>query len=103
MGTMEIKITCSSREITSNQLMAHLVQNFFPVYHIFSFRQTAWSNQRFAPSLLASLAVYNCARVHSGNGDRKSTRLNSSHVRISYAVFCLKKKKNILHETSCRS
>src|SRR3989442_5558560 len=25
-------------------------------------------------------------------GDRKSTRLNSSHVRISYAVFCLKKK-----------
>src|SRR5690554_7706365 len=27
------------------------------------------------------------------HGDRKSTRLNSSHVRISYAVFCLKKKK----------
>src|SRR3989442_5561240 len=29
-----------------------------------------------------------------GSGDRKSTRLNSSHVRISYAVFCLKKKKS---------
>src|SRR5690554_3452053 len=28
-----------------------------------------------------------------GSIDRKSTRLNSSHVRISYAVFCLKKKK----------
>src|SRR5436853_1247645 len=28
-------------------------------------------------------------------GDRKSTRLNSSHLGISYAVFCLKKKKNI--------
>src|SRR3712207_7132840 len=28
-------------------------------------------------------------------GDRKSTRLNSSHANISYAVFCLKKKKNI--------
>src|SRR5690554_7275301 len=28
--------------------------------------------------------------------DRKSTRLNSSHVRISYAVFCLKKKKNLI-------
>src|SRR3712207_7851988 len=27
------------------------------------------------------------------NGDRKSTRLNSSHANISYAVFCLKKKK----------
>src|SRR5437870_13062087 len=29
-----------------------------------------------------------------GAADRKSTRLNSSHVAISYAVFCLKKKKN---------
>src|SRR5690606_39567140 len=29
--------------------------------------------------------------------DRKSTRLNSSHVKISYAVFCLKKKNNRLH------
>src|SRR5699024_11323785 len=29
----------------------------------------------------------------SGWADRKSTRLNSSHVSISYAVFCLKKKK----------
>src|SRR2546430_5069105 len=28
----------------------------------------------------------------SGGGDRKSTRLNSSHSQISYAVFCLKKK-----------
>src|SRR2546430_4646408 len=29
-----------------------------------------------------------------GDADRKSTRLNSSHSQISYAVFCLKKKKN---------
>src|SRR5436305_14526440 len=40
----------------------------------------------------------------SGNGlrrvgDRKSTRLNSSHVRISYAVFCLKKKKKTQKES----
>src|SRR5438067_3098149 len=31
--------------------------------------------------------------VEQGVGDRKSTRLNSSHVSISYAVFCLKKKR----------
>src|SRR5688500_19076064 len=31
--------------------------------------------------------------AESGNVDRKSTRLNSSHLVISYAVFCLKKKK----------
>src|SRR3712207_7495760 len=39
-----------------------------------------------------------------GNGnvtsDRKSTRLNSSHANISYAVFCLKKKKNYSHYPS---
>src|SRR3712207_7193317 len=33
------------------------------------------------------------ARPDRGSGDRKSTRLNSSHANISYAVFCLKKKK----------
>src|SRR5947209_16886360 len=33
---------------------------------------------------------------HRFTGDRKSTRLNSSHANISYAVFCLKKKK--LHQ-----
>src|SRR5690625_3542099 len=32
--------------------------------------------------------------VRRCGGDRKSTRLNSSHVAISYAVFCLKKKKS---------
>src|SRR3712207_7349028 len=31
--------------------------------------------------------------VNATTGDRKSTRLNSSHANISYAVFCLKKKK----------
>src|SRR5690554_7780829 len=37
--------------------------------------------------------VLPAGRRQSGGTDRKSTRLNSSHVRISYAVFCLKKKK----------
>src|SRR5688572_33307064 len=33
----------------------------------------------------------------AGRGDRKSTRLNSSHSQISYAVFCLKKKRDNKH------
>src|SRR5438034_8073168 len=37
-----------------------------------------------------------CAHFQHGNVDRKSTRLNSSHTVISYAVFCLKKKKKII-------
>src|SRR5258708_14821827 len=36
-----------------------------------------------------------CPRLFSSKEDRKSTRLNSSHQIISYAVFCLKKKKYI--------
>src|SRR3712207_7486717 len=35
-------------------------------------------------------------RIRRVGQDRKSTRLNSSHANISYAVFCLKKKKNTL-------
>src|SRR2546426_5703992 len=35
-----------------------------------------------------------CGKNGSSEIDRKSTRLNSSHLVISYAVFCLKKKKN---------
>src|SRR3989442_8679228 len=38
---------------------------------------------------------------NSHHGDRKSTRLNSSHVRISYAVFCLKKTTTTQTFPSC--
>src|SRR2546428_5760030 len=44
-----------------------------------------WGNQRVRD------------RKRSGAQDRKSTRLNSSHDQISYAVFCLKKKNKIAH------
>src|SRR5690348_18095264 len=40
-----------------------------------------------------------CAKCGVLIGDRKSTRLNSSHPSISYAVFCLKKKKTKNYET----
>src|SRR5436853_4426431 len=41
------------------------------------------------------------SRAH-GSQDRKSTRLNSSHLGISYAVFCLKKKKKIKRKQRLR-
>src|SRR3712207_8182665 len=51
-----------------------------------------------------------CQHVDAGNvqsdhagGDRKSTRLNSSHANISYAVFCLKKKKKYSETCVTRS
>src|SRR5690606_41289255 len=48
------------------------------------------SGRRRRPGRRGSAAGLDCPRLL---GDRKSTRLNSSHVKISYAVFCLKKKK----------
>src|SRR5690606_41500685 len=51
--------------------------------------QTERSGSHRKISILASLRD----ATRSPNQDRKSTRLNSSHVKISYAVFCLKKKK----------
>src|SRR5690606_35994667 len=47
---------------------------------------------RAEPSYNGSLH-YGSRLAFDDAGDRKSTRLNSSHVKISYAVFCLKKKK----------
>src|SRR5437870_7280987 len=50
------------------------------------------------PPLLQSLALSINEEI-----DRKSTRLNSSHVAISYAVFCLKKKKKKYNNNTCES
>src|SRR5256885_13191715 len=70
------------------------------------FEHEAWRAERvvwksFAPAVLLSLITENPGLrpgLQSGRRsaalDRKSTRLNSSHLVISYAVFCLKKKKH---------
>src|SRR5438105_12479567 len=59
-----------------------------PRHHRSSHRQGPPAHQRLA-------ATCSAAGSRSGWRDRKSTRLNSSHEWISYAVFCLKKKKNL--------
>src|SRR5690349_23924534 len=63
--------------------------SLFAVNHAGSFSQTETCDV---------LSLVNAWRVQ----DRKSTRLNSSHVEISYAVFCLKKKKNNVTMTITR-
>src|SRR5688572_32695679 len=49
--------------------------------------------ERALGSTFIRLYEYGPPKGTSSSGDRKSTRLNSSHSQISYAVFCLKKKK----------
>src|SRR5258708_11812185 len=66
--------------------------------HMFSSGMNPFSPLVF--SLLASsLGLPATILVLSWFGDRKSTRLNSSHQIISYAVFCLKKKKKHADKT----
>src|SRR2546427_341364 len=51
--------------------------------------------QQLAQALPGRCALLRIERQGQADGDRKSTRLNSSHSQISYAVFCLKKKKKL--------
>src|SRR5215813_15106344 len=53
--------------------------------------KSAWRESQMVPYCVLPRSCSQAGRLHTL--DRKSTRLNSSHVRISYAVFCLKKKK----------
>src|SRR3712207_7973833 len=52
---------------------------------------------RILPGCAVGGAQHHDAARLGHPGDRKSTRLNSSHANISYAVFCLKKKKKKTH------
>src|SRR5207253_3760543 len=77
--------------------------------------EAEWStSSRYTPGRIRSLRR-NSARTSESPGafgvrysccsrttDRKSTRLNSSHVAISYAVFCLKKKNTVPHRFMLR-
>src|SRR3712207_8959763 len=55
----------------------------------------------FEPHPRAVVAPEHAPRLLTSLSDRKSTRLNSSHANISYAVFCLKKKKTKYSHTVC--
>src|SRR5258707_6829370 len=65
----------------------------FPYTTLFRSQATAGLRMRWA--LLTAVAGGLLLAAATAVRDRKSTRLNSSHANISYAVFCLKKKKNI--------
>src|SRR5699024_12523816 len=88
-------------------LLAFLAPSLFlqsarPFLHLRSFPTRRSSDLPFAAifindcvmAIFLSTMNFTNFLVFNQNLDRKSTRLNSSHVSISYAVFCLKKKKH---------
>src|SRR5699024_11806427 len=67
------------------------------IFAVFEGTLTFFINEEKYPLKPGEFILLNSNEIHSvvsplPNQDRKSTRLNSSHVSISYAVFCLKKK-----------
>src|SRR5256885_5533200 len=73
----------------------------FPYTTLF---RSAWAHALPDESALSRQHPADHARGRGGAGpDRKSTRLNSSHLVISYAVFCLKKKNNKISCTNSDS
>src|SRR3712207_8725135 len=69
-----------------------------PIYAIISHRLGIESSTVVGNLRHHLLALY--SQPYLEVPDRKSTRLNSSHANISYAVFCLKKKNNITHRNT---
>src|SRR5260221_9728833 len=66
----------------------------FPYTTLFrSFQENSCRARQRAASIRSSRGLESSAFLRREEQDRKSTRLNSSHTVISYAVFCLKKKK----------
>src|SRR6266496_6296111 len=65
----------------------------FPYTTLFRSKVGPPRDYRQRDAVAGQLAVLSGEAGHGRTLDRKSTRLNSSHVEISYAVFCLKKKK----------
>src|SRR5207249_11307595 len=97
------RLTCSRR--TLPRLPSLRLSDQLAFLFIFFFNDTA-TTEIYTLSLHDALPISvderqdaaeaghdRAAGQRGGAGDRKSTRLNSSHVSISYAVFCLKKKK----------
>src|SRR5688572_32343918 len=75
-----------------------------PEKHLLKWERLEAAIARYGEALFGRYLVIEEARFRSRPLlDRKSTRLNSSHSQISYAVFCLKKKKNIQTPVTCKN
>src|SRR5205085_8746378 len=90
----------SSRSCLSSPMRRRPRSTLFPYTTLF---RSFLHSKSLAVVVIHRFSILDCAVLHRGRlqrhqdvarADRKSTRLNSSHSQISYAVFCLKKKKD---------
>src|SRR5437773_4655589 len=94
-------IAAQSEQIGFEALFMALFSLLSPVQNWKAARCCGGAAEALTYFFNASPTNSNNAFVGGSSGDRKSTRLNSSHITISYAVFCLKKKtkkQNIMRD-----
>src|SRR5690606_40608455 len=90
-------VTVSSDDPATTEIYTLSLHDALPIWVIG--RQPGFGHQRLKGGgggmvgCVAARGLGHAQRIEGAQEDRKSTRLNSSHVKISYAVFCLKKKK----------
>src|SRR5690606_39993186 len=77
--------------LEQDEKLLHIHKQFYTSYIESGYWTTVWEPLKIDP--YAEEVLGNHASLLYLHADRKSTRLNSSHVKISYAVFCLKKKR----------
>src|SRR5207253_11478421 len=98
------------KDTATTKIYTPSLHDALPIYR--KRRETAWRDFLERSTTRAGAAKERAAGGHEDRshpasespnfGDRKSTRLNSSHVAISYAVFCLKKKKQLITRPTFR-
>src|SRR5438034_5011314 len=88
---------CSSSLFSFSMIRRPPRSTLFPYTTLFR-SQVALGVGGDADEFLAAMAHLHHGKEFVGIADRKSTRLNSSHTVISYAVFCLKKKKTYIKQ-----
>src|SRR5690606_39832005 len=94
---MSVQVHIPSSRFFFSLLIRRLPRSpLFPYTTLFrSFTEIEQQRQRGRDRHVRQQGQEDVLQRARGLGDRKSTRLNSSHVKISYAVFCLKKKTKV--------
>ena len=86
-------------DLAKTAVSATMTEAMLPWPPISATKRPPGFNARLTPAMTASASRIQCRAAFentaSNSADRKSTRLNSSHRCISYAVFCLKKKTHV--------
>src|SRR5699024_11380215 len=89
----DLKVVAVRHPMPYGDLAEQKVQRFATVEDLKKHKCTIEEMEEYEPHVERGNIIYGTFMFFQIFQDRKSTRLNSSHVSISYAVFCLKKKK----------